>query len=210
MAKKGTNHPTRQKILRAATDLMWRQGYRRTSPAQVMEASAVGQGSFYHHFPDKRSLGLAVVEHLVAMTVSGLEDAFRRDLPPLDRIRNWIDCFARQYRPPCDRGCPLGKIGLEMAAEDPEFREVLGRGFAAIRGKLTESLREAYSLRQLGPAVDPGGMAELLLAGMEGAVLLGQCDGDAGGMDRSVAQLNRLLDLRTTPDSLRPGAGTAP
>jgi TetR/AcrR family transcriptional repressor of nem operon len=206
MAKKGANHPTREKILRAATNLMWRQGYSRTSPAQVMQASSVGQGSFYHHFPDKRSLGLAVVEHLVSMTAIGLEEVFRRDLPPLERIRNWIDCFAHQYRPPCDRGCPLGKIGLEMAGEDPEFREVLGRGFAAIRAKLTESLQEASTLGQLEPAVDPVGMAELLLAGMEGAVLLGQCDGDAGGMDRSVAQLNRLLDHRSTPGP--PGAGT--
>ena len=99
---------------------------------------------------------------------------------------------------------------MEMAGEDPEFREVLGRGFAAIRGKLAASLQEASSLGQLAPVVDPEGMAELLLAGMEGAVLLGQCDGDARGMDRSVAQLNRLLDLGSMSDSTNPGAGAEP
>lgn len=207
MVGKGSNHPTREKILQAATDLMWRQGYSRTSPAQVMKHAEVGQGSFYHHFPDKHSLGLAVAEHLVESTTKGLEEAFTQDLPPLERIRNWIHCFAHQYRPPCDRGCPLGKIGLEMAGEDPAFREILGRGFAAIRAKLKDSLTEASSLGQLEPEVDPTGMADLLLAGMEGAVLLGQCDCDAGGMDRSVAQLDRLLDLCSIPGEA-PGGST--
>jgi TetR/AcrR family transcriptional repressor of nem operon len=195
MAKCGETHPTRERILKAATDLMWRQGYRRTSPAQVMKLAEVGQGSFYHHFPDKRSLGLAVVERLVEATTESLAEIFRSDQPPIDRIRSWTRCFHRQYRPPCDRGCPLGKLGYEMAGEDEAFREALAYGFAAIRAALTEALQDAARRGQLHPVVDPAGVADLLLAGMEGTILLAQCDGEPAKMDRSLAQLDRLLDL---------------
>ena len=75
---KSPNHPTREKILKAAIELMWQHGYRRTSPAHVMQASGVGQGSFYHHFADKRSLGLAVVEHIVLQTNESLDEIFAR------------------------------------------------------------------------------------------------------------------------------------
>lgn len=195
MGKRRVPHPTSEKILQVATELMWRQGYQRTSPAQVMEGAGVGQGSFYHHFPDKRSLGLAVVQRLVATITENLEEVFDPALPPFERIRKWIHCFLDEYRPPCDRGCPLGKLGYEMAGEDPAFREALADGFARIREKLTGSIREAAASNQLSPLIEPEGLAELLLAAAEGTVLLVHCDGDAGGLDRSLIQLDRLLDL---------------
>ncbi len=197
--KRGANHPTRERILCAATDLMWQHGYRRTSPAQVMRTSGVGQGSFYHHFPDKRSLGLAVVQDLVRRTIAGLDETFAPEVPPLERIRLWIRLSARQYRPPCDRGCPLGKLGLEMASEDPAFREAISPGFAEIRRRIASALLEASAAGQLEAGLDLEGMAELVLSTIEGAILVSQCDGSAGSLDRSIGKLEKLLDRFERP-----------
>lgn len=196
---RNNNHPTREKILRAATELMWQHGYGRTSPAQVMEASGVGQGSFYHHFPDKRSLGLAVVEDIVRKTGEALETTFSEDLPPMQRIHEWVRLACTRYRPPCDRGCPLGKLGIEMAGEDPAFRDAIASGFGLIRRRFAAALREAGAAGQLEDAVDPDGLAELLLAGIEGAILIAQCDGDGAAMDRSFGQIQLLLDRVERP-----------
>jgi TetR/AcrR family transcriptional regulator, transcriptional repressor for nem operon len=196
---KSPNHPTRERILHAAIELMWQHGYRRTSPALVMQASEVGQGSFYHHFADKRSLGLAVVDHIVRQTTDSLDEIFQPGGRPIESVKYWVRAVTQRYRPPCDRGCPLGKLGIEMASEDPAFRERISHGFSAIRGHIAGALREAESAGQLDPAVDPESMADLLLSGVEGAILISQCDGEAGPMDRSVEMLELLLDRLTRP-----------
>lgn len=204
------NHPTRERILQSAIELMWQHGYRRTSPAQVMKASEVGQGSFYHHFADKRSLGLAVVEHIVQQTNGSLEEIFHPGQQPLDAVRTWVRTATNRYRPPCDRGCPLGKLGIEMANEDPAFRVTISAGFAAIRGKLAGALRLAEAAGQLDPNVDPAAMADVLLSGVEGAILISQCDGEAGPMDRSVAMLELLIEQSTRPSMITPAGATDP
>lgn len=204
---KSPNHPTRERILKAAIELMWQHGYRRTSPAHVMQASEVGQGSFYHHFADKRSLGLAVVEHIVLQTNESLDEIFRADLDPLGAVRSWVWAATHRYRPPCDRGCPLGKLGIEMAHEDPAFREMISSGFSAIRSRLAGALRQAEAAGQLDADVNPDAMADILLSGVEGAILISQCDGEAGPMDRSVEMLELLLERITRPGMItRTGA----
>jgi TetR/AcrR family transcriptional regulator, transcriptional repressor for nem operon len=205
---RSSNHPTREKILQAAIGLMWQHGYHKTSPAQVMEASGVGQGSFYHHFPDKRSLGLAVVEQIVQQTNESLNEIFQPGIPPLESVRSWIRTATHRYRPPCDRGCPLGRLGIEMANEDISFRETISSGFAAIRGRLAGAVREAEAAGQLDAAVDPDAVADILLSGVEGAILISQCDGEAGPMDRSVEMLELLLERVTRASMIiRTGAG---
>jgi len=206
--KREGNHPTRDRILQAAVDLMWRHGYPGTSPAQIMQATGVGQGSFYHHFPDKRSLGLAVVDEIVRANTEAMDGIFRPEVPPMERIRHWIEGISHQYRPPCDRGCPLGKLGIEMSAEDPAFRERLTAGFARIRERIVRALREADAAGEIDPEKDPDGLAEVILAIVEGAILIAQCEGEAGPMDRSVLQLERLLDGLQRP-GLVPRANAA-
>jgi TetR/AcrR family transcriptional regulator, transcriptional repressor for nem operon len=194
-----TNHPTRERILHAAIELMWQHGYRRTSPAQVMQASEVGQGSFYHHFEDKRSLGLAVVEYVVERTIESVDDVFGADLPPLEQVRSWVRTVTGKYRPPCDRGCPLGKLGLEMANEDPAFRERIAGGFSVIRRRIAGALRHAEAVGQLDPFVSPDALADLLLSSVEGAILIAQCDGEPGPMDRCLQAIENLLDRVSRP-----------
>jgi len=53
---------TRSRILRAAGDLFTQAGYDGTSVHDIAERAAIGVGTVYHHFPDKRAVLLALVE----------------------------------------------------------------------------------------------------------------------------------------------------
>lgn len=56
---------TRQRILREASLLFWRHGYRGTSTRQIAEAVGIQQPSLFHFFPSK----LAIMEHLLAISL---------------------------------------------------------------------------------------------------------------------------------------------
>lgn len=53
---------TRQKILQAAEALFAQKGYDATGVADLCEACGVSKGAFYHHFPTKQAVFLALLE----------------------------------------------------------------------------------------------------------------------------------------------------
>lgn len=53
----------RQKIVAAATERFAREGYHRTALTRVAEDVGITEGGLLHHFPSKKHLLLAVMEH---------------------------------------------------------------------------------------------------------------------------------------------------
>ena len=53
---------TRAKILDAAAELTQKQGFERTTMAEVAQQAGVGTGTLYRHFPDKRALLLELFD----------------------------------------------------------------------------------------------------------------------------------------------------
>jgi AcrR family transcriptional regulator len=56
-----TRSPVQDRIMAAAADLFYRQGYRATGINQVIAESGVAKASFYDHFPSKDDLLYAYV-----------------------------------------------------------------------------------------------------------------------------------------------------
>ncbi|MFW5714229.1 MAG: TetR/AcrR family transcriptional regulator [Brevefilum sp.] len=52
---------TRQLILDASMDLFAQNGYDATSMSEICQAAQISKGAFYHHFPSKQALFLALM-----------------------------------------------------------------------------------------------------------------------------------------------------
>ena len=63
MAKKNGRNNTRGRIIEAAWQLFYRQGYDDTTVEEIIEASETSRGSFYHYFEGKDAL-LSSVSYL--------------------------------------------------------------------------------------------------------------------------------------------------
>ncbi|HAF62078.1 MAG TPA: hypothetical protein DCK95_07110 [Anaerolineaceae bacterium] len=60
MQKRSTQ--TQEKILQAANNLFSSNGYDRTGVSQICQAAGVSKGAFYHHFPSKHSVFMALLQ----------------------------------------------------------------------------------------------------------------------------------------------------
>ncbi|MBD5787880.1 TetR/AcrR family transcriptional regulator [Cellulosimicrobium terreum] len=128
----------RDRLVTAAQELFWAQGVGATSPRQVLDASGVGQGSLYHHFPTKHELASAAVH---ATTRSAL-DAARHDL---DRSGTALDRLVRYLeRPrPALAGCRVGRLVSDQAVMDDAALTAEVRGyFAGLVDLVAAVLRE--------------------------------------------------------------------
>src|ERR1039457_1008826 len=123
----------RELLLDAARYLFWEKGYAATGVAELLQRAHVNSGSFYHVFPSKEALLLAVLEdYLGGLEPAVLRPAFARHRDPIERIfailqgyREKLLATGGQY------GCPIGRLALEIEAENIPAHNRIAANFAA-------------------------------------------------------------------------------
>ena len=189
---------TREAILAAATRLIHVHGYNQTSLDDVLRESGVGKGNFYYHFKSKEDLGYAILDQVVTSFLERtLAPCFSDpDGRPLAQIRCLLDrVLETQRESNCVGGCPLGNLAAELSDVHEGFRTRLAEVFAAWRDRLTEALRGARRRGEVGDDCRPEAVADFLVAGLEGAILLTKVTKDIAVMEQCVGEMKRYLSL---------------
>lgn len=192
---------TREALIESATRLIHLKGYQNTTLDDVLTASGVGKGNFYHYFKSKEDLGYAILDRVVdAFLERGLEPCFTDlDGSRLGQIRCFLGRIRdAQHERNCVGGCVFGNLAAELADVHEGFRARLTRLFARWRTRLTQVLEEAQQRGEVTEACRPEAVGHFLVASLEGAILLTKLTKEIGVMDRCVEELNRYLSLYET------------
>ena len=174
---------TRERILHAARELFHSRSYADVGIKEICALAKVQKGSFYHFFPSKRDLALAVIDDMAEDWARGfIAEAFDRDLPPLERLDYMID--AAYYWQKAARelegrmpGCLFGNLALEISTRDEVLRAKLNAVFDNAALPFREALEEAVEAGQL-PPLDAEATAQAMLAYLEGMILLAKTRND--------------------------------
>jgi AcrR family transcriptional regulator len=181
---------TRQRIVDAAAELIFRQGVAHTTIDDVRAAANVSSSQLYHYFDDKPALVRAVVDHQADTMIGGQENF---DFSTLDGLRAWRNfVIAAQREQHCSGGCPIGSLGGQLAETDPDARVHLAEGFKRWEAAIQSGLREMQARGGLTPDADPDTLGLALLAALQGGLLLTQVKRDTKPLE---AALDAMLDL---------------
>ena len=161
---------TRERLITAAAKLFWRQGYAQTGVHEIISAAGTTSGSFYHFFPAKEDLLLAVVDHvseLLDAEVFAAEDRFE---DPLQQILAVIDASRRHLEEhDFALGSPMGMLAAELSASHPQVRERIAGVFEQWTDRVAAMLERAGN--RLPPGLDRWKSARFILAAVEGSML---------------------------------------
>jgi len=72
---------TRNQIMTAAVEVFCRCGYDAASVAEICSQAGVSKGAFYHHFPSKKALFLAILQNWLGEIDERLSKLRQPDLP---------------------------------------------------------------------------------------------------------------------------------
>ncbi|MEU3597515.1 TetR/AcrR family transcriptional regulator [Streptomyces sp. NPDC006798] len=187
---------TRERIIRAASLLMQRQGYDATAIKQISQEAAATLGSVYHFFPGgKQELAVAAVRRgdeefaeilgemldaeddpaaaIVALTTSLAEGLAASD---------WAD------------GCPVTATALGTAGRLPDIREAADAAFERWQGLVAAKLRAAGVAD--GEADD---LACTVISTLEGAEFASQVARGARPLHLAGTHLARLISSTVPP-----------
>ena len=192
---------TYDRILNAAQELIHARSYADVGVAAICEQAQVKKGSFYHFFPSKQELTLAVLDsYFVQMKEQILDQAFRSELPPmarLQRLGELVHAFQLQSKELTGHvlGCPFGNLASEMATQDEAIRQKIDSIFTKLQKAFHHTLQEAIDTGAI-PPLDISATAQAMFAYFEGVMLLAKTHNDP---DILRLLLPAMLQIRIHP-----------
>src|SRR2546426_10834633 len=158
-------------ILRAAIKLIARQGYSRTTLAEIGKEAGYSGGLVSHRFGSKQALLRALVER---MTTRFAEDQMMPAMegrPGLEALCEMGDTYLRELTAREERLRALYVLMGEALGPVPELRSVFAQLNESIRSAAGGCIRRGIEEGQIRPDVDPGAGAALFLALLRGGAM---------------------------------------
>lgn len=150
-------------------------GYNAMSVDKICKMAKVNKGSFYHFFPTKRDLLIAVIEkNWLDMQGFLFHPAFRTELQPMDRIKHFFELLYTNGQSAKKMfghavACPIGMFGAEL--DDPVVRKKVDEIFSLFADFFEKTLREARDLGEIDHQIDISNTAQILNAYIQGVLL---------------------------------------
>lgn len=150
----GRTSDARQRLIDAANDLIWEYSYGAITIDAICERAAVKKGSFYYFFDSKSELAVAAISAWWTERRAVLEQIFKQDLPPLARIREYLDFVSRRQLSVYEEtgqvlGCPIYGLGAEISTQDEQLRLLVVDILQHSTAYLEPAIREAQALGQV-------------------------------------------------------------
>ena len=183
----------RDLIIKAASEVIHINGFNNTSIENILTRSGVKKGNFYFYFKSKEELGFAVIEHALEEFQSGfLEPVLSSSARPMEKLMTILDGLEQeQSRANCHGGCPFGNMALELSDMHDGFRRKLQEIFLALAEMFGRLLREASD--ELKPGTDLQEVSQLIVAGLEGGIMLSKVHKSILPMQQCVRQIKHYL-----------------
>jgi TetR/AcrR family transcriptional repressor of nem operon len=197
---------TREKLLTAAFEEMYRRGFQSASLDVILAQAGVTKGALYHHFADKAALGHAVVDEVVRGLLLerwlGLLDP---TADPVTALQGVLRHRAADLTPgELELGCPLNNLAQEMSPIDERFRRVVNATFETWRNGLARLLERGQEEGTVRPDVDVRKVSSFIVAAIEGSYGLAKSARSAAMLRSNLEMLETFLEqLRPAPTRRR-------
>lgn len=197
---------TRERIVRAASQLMQRHGYDGTGIKQISVTASATPGSVYHFFPGgKQELAVAVIRSGEQEFIDELSAVMRAESDPAEALRIFTELLADGLRASgWHSGCPVAATAIGASSRLPDIQAAAAEALSHWHELVFERLKAA--------GIDEGEARELahtVISTLEGAELAAQLSRSREPLDLAGKHLARLIEgsRRLAPAPVGGGAG---
>ncbi len=197
-----------ERLLLAASKLMHERGYEATGVAEVCEAAGAPKGSFYHWWPSKQALALAMLERQwESVRERVFEPAFGPGGTLGEQFARYTSLLVAGVRREVEEtgsvnGCPFGNFAVELATRDHVIGKCADEILSEIRGVFASAIAGAKDVGELPADLDATDVAEAILAHLEGLFVLAKARNEPAVFERLPRDVRRLAGLSP---AARPG-----
>jgi TetR/AcrR family transcriptional repressor of nem operon len=196
---------TSQRILDVAERLIQTRGFNGFSYADVAEDLGITKASLHYHFPTKADLGLSLVRRYQQTFDEALEALSRSGRRARALLEGYVELYGSVLRK--DRMCLCGMLAAEHTTLPTPMQRALQAFFDANERWLAGVLEVGRRGGELSFRAGAREEARLLVAGLEGALLVARSFDDADRFRHAAARL--LEGVLGGPRQREPGGRRA-
>jgi AcrR family transcriptional regulator len=196
---------TRERIIRAAAELVIQRGVAGTSLDDVRAHAHASKSQLYHYFTGRNDLMRAVARAASDEVLDGQAELFER-MDTIEGLREWSDALVSFQQARSARGgCPIGSLAGQLAEQDEGARLELAGGLERWETSIRQGLEQMAARGELQPGIDPGTLAQNMLAAVQGGLILTQVRRDPDQLRSALnGAINAILAAGVNVSSSRP------
>lgn len=170
--KKGEK--TKNHIIEQSAILMNQHGFLSTPLSEIVEVTGMQKGGIYNHFTDKEELALQAFDQCCSVIQQYIDNVVNSKSSATDRILAFIEAYCTfGDNSTIPGGCPIMNASIE--ADDGQSAKLLERAQNAMQNLikfLMDEIANGMDNKEIRSEIDPHKTATIIMATIEGGVLL--------------------------------------
>ncbi|MDX6709320.1 MAG: TetR/AcrR family transcriptional regulator, transcriptional repressor for nem operon [Blastocatellia bacterium] len=191
----GKGDRTREKIIEQAAELFNCQGYFGASMSDIMRVTGLNKGGIYNHFESKERLAVESFDYAIDLVGRRMSLAIENATNAADKLVAIISVIGNLGEDkPLPGGCPLLNTAVESDDANPVLRERARLAMTRWRNRIRRITKEGIKAGEIKSSVDGDILATILIATLEGAVMMSMLYDNPVHIRRAVGHLKQYIE----------------
>ncbi len=184
---------TRRRIVQAAAPIFNKRGYEGSSLNDLMEATDLKKGGIYRHFSSKEELAAAAFDYTWDAAWNARLLHVDEKASAIEKLKQLVANFI-EHRSPVPGGCPILNTAIDADDGNAVLRAHVAKALRSWLSRLQTIVEQAKERRETRAAIDPQTVSTLIVASLEGALMISRIQRNDEALRCVQAHLNRYLD----------------
>jgi len=191
---------TRERILARSAQLFNRQGYSGSSLSDIMRETGLEKGGIYNHFSSKEQLALEAFDYAYRLVQQRTRQALSGKFNAIERLVAIVSVFQSIVEdPPVAGGCPILNTAIEADDADEMLRDRARAAMDDLRTTIHRIMNKGIDRREIRPGIDADEVASILIATLEGAIMLSNLYKDSIHIQRAADHIIHFIETLRFP-----------
>jgi TetR/AcrR family transcriptional repressor of nem operon len=186
---------TRERIIRQAAPLFNQRGYDGSSLNEIMAATELEKGGIYRHFASKQELAAAAFDYAWAEAMRARRHDIDSVANSVDKLKRYIANFVER-RGTVPGGCPLLNTAMDSDDGNALLRNRARRALENWQNFLGSIVTQGIKKGEIRREVSKTKLANLIIATLEGAVMIGRLEQNLDALRDAQTHLNSYLETK--------------
>ena len=202
MAKKVKELPGRPRqfdhdaILAQITQVFWRQGFAKTTYADLEEATGLHRQSLVYAFGDKKALFESAIDYYAATRVQRTLDQLQAPGSPLKNIYSVLNSWVEEAEREIVTGCLFVNTSGELGQSMPALTQKINASNQKVVDALQKTIQAAQAQGEIVSELDPADLAHQILATGDGVLSRSRVSSDSSFAQAATRSLLAMIDYR--------------
>jgi TetR/AcrR family transcriptional regulator, transcriptional repressor for nem operon len=185
---------TRESILAKSAAVFNQHGYAASSLSELMLATGLEKGGIYNHFASKEQLALEAFDYAVGLIENRYKTALEQQQTAIARLNAVMDVFLEFIHDPVlPGGCPVLNAAIESDDSNENLRQRTRLVLTSWKTRIQGIIEMGIAKGELQAGTDAAKLSTVMLATLEGAVMMSKVCRDASHMRQAASFLEDHL-----------------